>query len=216
MIRCSEQGQVDVPVLKLIEGLSPERLADRRLLAQQLDQIRRKVNDQRFSQLDRNDQQAFSLLTSPNAFKALDLSRENEQMRAAYGQTSFGQSLLLARRLVEIEVPYIHVNWSECVEALTPNTDFGWDTHIHNFDLLPNRHCPILDRAMSALLDDLGQRGMIDRTLVVATGEFGRTPKSIDGRLGTTGRSVIFRSGPVVAFNRDGLLAAVIVRGHNR
>ena len=96
--------------------------------------------------------------------------------REAYGQSSFGQSLLLARRLVEAEVPYVHVNWSEYAEAIAPRTDFGWDTHIHNFDYLP-RLCQIFDRAFSAFLDDLYDRGLIDDTLVVCIGEFGRTPK---------------------------------------
>jgi uncharacterized protein (DUF1501 family) len=117
------------------------------------------------------------LLTSPEARQALDLAREKEAVRNSYGQTSFGQSCLLARRLVEANVPYVQVNWSQYVEAMTPNCDFGWDTHIYNFDLLPDRHGPIFDRVYSALLDDLHQRGLLDSTLVVAMGEFGRTPR---------------------------------------
>lgn len=177
LIRCSEMSQVDIPGLKIVDGLSPERLTDRRLLREQLDEINRRVPDEGFANLDRTEQQAFTLLTSRHAVRALDLSAEPEKVRAAYGQTSFGQSLLLARRLAEAGVPYIHVNWSEYVEALTPGTDFGWDTHIHNFEILPNRHCPIFDRAFSALLDDLHDRGLLASTLVVAMGEFGRTPK---------------------------------------
>ncbi len=92
-------------------------------------------------------------------------------------QTTFGQSCLLARRLGETGVPYIHVNWSEYVECMTPNRDFGWDTHIYNFELLQDTHCPIFDRAFSALLDDLENRGLLETTLVVAMGEFGRTPR---------------------------------------
>lgn len=177
MVDCSELGQTDVPALKMLEGLSPERMADRRLLSAKLDEVRRGIRENEFDQWDDNSRRAFSLLTSRGAVQALDLSQEDERTRAAYGQTSFGQSLLLARRMVEAEVPYIHVNWSEYVEAFTPNTDFGWDTHIHNFDLLPNRHCPIFDRAFSAFLDDLHDRGLIDSTLVACMGEFGRTPK---------------------------------------
>jgi len=177
MVDCGELGQTDVPALKLLEGLSPERMADRRLLSAKLDEVRRGIKENEFDQWDDNARRAYSLLTSRNAVQALDLSQEDERTRAAYGQTSFGQSLLLARRMVEAEVPYIHVNWSEYVEAFTPNTDFGWDTHIHNFDLLPNRHCPIFDRAFSAFLDDLYDRGLIDSTLVACMGEFGRTPK---------------------------------------
>lgn len=177
IIDCNELGQVNVPALKVLKELSPERLQDRSTLTKELESIRRKVNDPKAEHWSVTQSKAVSLLTSPKALQSLDLSRESEKTRNAYGQTSFGQSLLLARRLAEKQVPYIHVNWSEYVEALTPNTDFGWDTHIHNFDLLPNRHCPILDRALSALLDDLENRGLLDTTLVCCMGEFGRTPR---------------------------------------
>jgi hypothetical protein len=177
MIDCSDLGETDVPALKVLEGLSPERLADRKLLSAKFDEVQRSVTDRKFEAWANNAKRAFALLTSRDAVQALDLSKEKEQTRSAYGQTSFGQSLLLARRLVEAGVPYIHVNWSEYVEAFTPNTDFGWDTHIHNFDLLPNRHCPIFDRAFSAFLDDLYDRDLINSTLVACMGEFGRTPK---------------------------------------
>jgi hypothetical protein len=109
--------------------------------------------------------------------RAFDLTQEEDRTRAAYGQTTFGQSCLLGRRLVEAGVPYVQVNWSEYVEAMSPGCDFGWDTHIYNFELLQDRHCPILDRAFSALLDDLRDRGLLDSTLVIAMGEFGRTPQ---------------------------------------
>src|SRR4029077_10481311 len=120
---------------------------------------------------------AFSLLTSPEARKAFDLSKEDQKTRDAYGQTSFGQSCLLGRRLVQAGVPYVQVNWSQYVEAMTPNCDFGWDTHIYNFELLADRHGPILDRVLSALLDDLRDRGLLETTLVVCMGEFGRSPR---------------------------------------
>lgn len=177
IIDCNEMGTVNVPALKVLKGLSPERLQDRSTLTRQLEQIRRTVDGSQPEQWAGTRTRAMSLLTSPDALAALDLSKEKQGTRDAYGQTSFGQSLLLARRLAEREVPFIQVNWSEYVEALTPNTDFGWDTHIHNFDLLPNRHCPILDRALSALLDDLQERGLLDTTLVCCMGEFGRTPR---------------------------------------
>lgn len=177
LVDCNDLGDVAIPALELSDGITPERLADRRTLARQLDRFQRRTEELPFELWDRSIQQAYTLLTSRGAVAALDVSRESERTRAAFGQTAFGQSLLLARRLVEAEVPFIHVNWSEYVEALTPNTDFGWDTHIHNFDLLPHRHCPILDRALSALLDDLHERGLLGSTLVVCMGEFGRTPR---------------------------------------
>ena len=177
LVACSDDGEVSIPTLKLLDGLTPERLGDRRLLLGELDQIRRTVDDGALRQWDGAFNRAYSLLTSPEARKALDLSQEQQATREAYGQTSFGQSCLLGRRLLEAGVPYVQVNWSQYVECMTPNCDFGWDTHIYNFDLLPDRHCPIFDRAFSALLDDLYQRGLIETTLVVCMGEFGRTPK---------------------------------------
>lgn len=176
-VACDDLGAVDIPALQLAEGLNPLRLTDRQHLADEFDGLHRRVTDERFEKWDRAGQQAFALLTSAEARRAFDLGREPPAVRQAYGQTAFGQSLLLARRLVEASVPFIHVNWSEYVEALTPNTDFGWDTHIHNFDLLPTRHCPIFDRAFAAFLDDLQSRSLLDQTLVVCLGEFGRTPK---------------------------------------
>ena len=77
-------------------------------------------------------------------------------------------------------MPYVQLNYSRHVEAINPGFEFGWDTHIYNFELLQDQHCPILDRAFSALLDDLYERGLIEQTLVVCMGEFGRTPKIND------------------------------------
>jgi hypothetical protein len=176
-VSCSEHGEVDLPSLKLLDGLTPEHLHDRRRLLTALDQLRRGADAAEARKWDSTCQRAYALLTSPEARQALDLTRETEATRAAYGQTSFGQSCLLGRRLVEAGVPYVQVNWSQYVEAMTPNCDFGWDTHIFNFELLPDRHCPIFDRAFAALLDDLKQRGLLETTLVVCMGEFGRTPR---------------------------------------
>jgi hypothetical protein len=177
LVGCSPEGEVEIPALQLLDGLTPAHLDDRRRLLRELDSLRRQGDRPEFARWDSTCQRAYALLTSPAARKALDLSREDEKTRAAYGQTSFGQSCLLARRLVEAQVPYVQVNYSQYVEAMTPNCDFGWDTHIYNFELLADRHCPILDRVLSALLDDLGQRGLLETTLVVCLGEFGRTPR---------------------------------------
>lgn len=173
---CSESGETGIPSLRLLDDISPARLDDRYDLQAKLDQMRSSLAESDYGQWDVFQKMAFTLLSSRGATAALDLSREKPVTREAYGQSSFGQSLLLARRLVEAEVPYVHVNWSEYAEAIAPRTDFGWDTHIHNFDYLP-RLCQIFDRAFSAFLDDLYDRGLIDDTLVVCIGEFGRTPK---------------------------------------
>lgn len=177
LVSCADTGETDVPALRLLDGLSPAALDDRRRLLGDLDRLGRDADATTPDKWDAARRRAYALLTTPEARAALDLSRERESVRAAYGQSSFGQSCLLARRLAEAGVPYVQVNWSQYVEAMTPNCDFGWDTHIFNFDLLPDRHGPVFDRAYAALLDDLRDRGMLDSTLVLAMGEFGRTPR---------------------------------------
>jgi uncharacterized protein (DUF1501 family) len=176
-VQCSDRGEVNIPALEVFEGLTPQHLNDRRTLLAELDGIRRKTDNSETKKWDATCARAYDLLTAPEARKAFDLSAEEEATRGAYGRTTFGQSCLLARRLIEAGVPYVQVNWSQYVEAMTPKADFGWDTHILNFDLLTDRHGPILDRVFSALLDDLKQRGLLDTTLVLCMGEFGRTPK---------------------------------------
>jgi hypothetical protein len=177
LVQCSAEGKVEIPSLQLLPGLTPQHIADRRTLLAGLDDLRRKVDAAEFAKWDATCQRAYALLTSPTARQALDLSREPERVRDAYGHTTFGQSCLLGRRLVEAGVPYVQVNWSQYVEAMTPNCDYGWDTHIYNFELLTDHHGPVFDRAFSALLDDLRERGLLETTLVLALGEFGRTPR---------------------------------------
>lgn len=181
MISCSDTGHVEIPTLSLLDGLSPNRVSDRRALLSLVDEVPKQLEAAGIDEWDRTFQRAYGLLTNPSAREAFDLTAEKSAIRDAYGQTTFGQSCLLARRLVEAGVPYIQVNWSEYVESITPNCDFGWDTHIYNFELLQDTHCPIFDRAFSTLLDDLSVRGLLKSTLVVAMGEFGRTPR-INGR----------------------------------
>jgi Protein of unknown function (DUF1501) len=114
------------------------------------------------------------------ATRALELRREPEALRDRYGRTRFGQSCLLARRLVESGVPFVQVNWSTHVEAEEDAGDGGWDNHYRNFELLQERQAWPFDRAVTALMDDLRDRGLFDETLIVAVGEFGRTPKIND------------------------------------
>ncbi|MBP3960049.1 DUF1501 domain-containing protein [Gemmata sp. G18] len=177
LVGCTDTGDIDIPALKLLDGLSPAALGDRKKLLGELDALNKRTDARDFEKWNATEKRAYALLTTPEARKALDLTQEKPAVREAYGQTSFGQSCLLARRLAQAGVPYIQVNWSQYVEAMTPNCDFGWDTHIFNFDLLPDRHGPIFDRVFAALLDDLSDRGMLDSTLVLAMGEFGRTPR---------------------------------------
>jgi hypothetical protein len=177
LLSCSEDGDVEVPALRLLDGLSPARLFDRETLVAELDEKRRSLDSVAARRWTEAHARANALLTSPEARSALDLGHESPEARHRYGHTSFGQSCLLARRLVEAEVPYIQVNWSQYVELGPPPYGFGWDTHAHHFNMMTDRHLPIFDRAFSAFLDDLHERGLLSTTLVVCLGEFGRTPK---------------------------------------
>jgi hypothetical protein len=177
MVSCSDAGQVDIPELKLFDGLTPARLTDRRAVLGELDRLRREAEPSRFKNWDDLQRRAYDLVASPAGREAFDLSREPEKTRAAYGQTSFGQSCLLGRRLVEAGVPYVQVNWSQYVEVYYPFSDYGWDTHADNFGLLAEWHGPLLDGILSTLLDDLERRGLLRTTLVLCMGEFGRTPR---------------------------------------
>jgi hypothetical protein len=108
---------------------------------------------------------AVELMTSPAAKRAFDIAAEPDALRAEYGRHTLGQSCLMARRLVEAGVRYVTINHS------------NWDTHNNNFVVLRNQLLPQLDAAMSTLFRDLSDRGMLDRTMVIITGEFGRTPR---------------------------------------
>jgi hypothetical protein len=177
LIGCTEKGQLEIPSLKLASGLTPARLEDRQFLLDELDRVHREADSGQYEVWDHLRRRALSLLTSPQGVAALDLSREPAKIREAYGQTSFGQSCLLGRRLVEAGVPYVQVNWSRFVEVYYSFSDYGWDTHADNFGLLAEWHGPLLDRVFSTLVDDLDERGLLETTLLVCMGEFGRTPR---------------------------------------
>jgi hypothetical protein len=170
-----------IPALQLEKGLTPERLGDREKLFAALDQSERTLDRMRSLQaLNEYRSQAFAMLTSPSARKAFDLSQESSKLLDEYGRTRFGQSCVLARRLIESGVPFVQVNWSDHVEAEEDSGDGGWDHHYRNFQIMQDRHAPWLDQAMSAFLDDLDRRGLLKNTLVLALGEFGRSPKIND------------------------------------
>ena len=118
---------------------------------------------------------AYDLVLSGKARSAFDLEREPAAVRERYGRTTFGQGALLARRLVEAGTRLVQLNWPAVANG-NPEVD-AFDTHAANFGPLKNLHCPILDRTLSALLEDLDQRGLLNETLVVAVGEFGRSPR---------------------------------------
>lgn len=116
-------------------------------------------------------QKAFSLMTSPQAKKAFDIDVEPDKLRNEYGRNTLGQSCLMARRLIEAGVRCVTIEHT------------GWDTHGDNFEVLKRTLLPLLDPGMSTLFRDLDDRGMLDTTMVVVTGEFGRTPR-INGNAG--------------------------------
>jgi hypothetical protein len=167
-----------VPALHLPPDLTPERLGDRQRLLQAFDHAAERTDALIAGKaLDDYRGQAFAMLTSPTAARLFDLGREKDALKDRYGRTRFGQSCLLARRLVEHGVPFVQVNWSDHVEAEEDAGDGGWDHHYRNFQILQDRHAPWLDQALAALLHDLSDRGLLETTLVIAVGEFGRSPK---------------------------------------
>jgi len=120
-------------------------------------------------------QQAYHLLLSGRARQAFDLSQEPAELRDRYGRHTFGQSVLLARRLVEAGTRFVQVNWPSVANGEPSQT--SWDTHYSTMRALKELHCPKLDGALAALLADLHDRGLLKETLVVALGEFGRSPR---------------------------------------
>ena len=157
------------PNLALPEGLSKDRIGSRVDLLSEFDRQRRDLHLAASTQtFDRFRQSAVSLLTDPKVHRALDVKRIDQKTQERYGRNSFGWSLLMARRLVESGVNLVQVNLGN---------DETWDTHGNAFPHLKNNLFPPTDRAVSALLDDLNESGMLDDTLIVMAGEFGRTPK---------------------------------------
>lgn len=120
-------------------------------------------------------EKAYDIVLSGKARDAFDLSKETDAVRDRYGRHTFGQSALLARRLVEAGTRFVQVNWPSVANG-NAEVD-SWDTHASNFGPLKNLHCPKLDSALSALLEDMDQRGMLADTMVIAVGEFGRSPR---------------------------------------
>ena len=128
--------------------------------------------------LDTFYEQALSLIQNDRAVRAFRLEEESDKTRQRYGMTRFGQSLLLARRLVEAETRFVQVTWpARSDDEPAPGPDGSWDTHRNNFPMLRDHRCPVLDRSLSALIADMAARGLLERTLLVAIGEFGRSPK---------------------------------------
>jgi hypothetical protein len=163
--------------LSLNEDLSTIRIDRRRDLVSQLDQsFNRSRRSEVVETWDRLSLQAFDLVTSGKARAAFDLRKETDKTRDRYGRYTWGQSCLLARRLIEAGVRLVHVNWArEPGDSAVDNP--MWDTHAQNADRLQDALCPIFDVSFDALMEDLQDRGLLAETLVVVIGEFGRTPR---------------------------------------
>ena len=146
------------------EGITDERQQSRRTLLGNLDTFAHTMGGNPLvSQMEKNKQDAYSLILG-EAKNTFDLSKESDELKTAYGKTTFGQSCLQARKLVEAGVPFVTIN--------AP----GWDTHKKHFEVMAQK-LPELDKGLSTLLQDLSDRGLLDSTIVWCGGEFGRTPK---------------------------------------
>lgn len=155
--------------LEPVSGLSLERLESRRLLNRQLDKITSTADRSGlFHAMDKFDQDAFDFVSGTAARKAFDISREDPKLRDLYGRSNWGQSTMLARRLVEAGSTFVTVHFG------------GWDHH-WNLKGGYENVLPRVDMAVSALFKDLSDRGMLDSTLVILCGEFSRTPRMNDG-----------------------------------
>ena len=177
VLKCNPAAEkVSIEGLEFAEGMSTLRLHDRMELRDAIERQRQSIiGSTAAAEFDPMHRRAFDLLHSDSSRAAFDLARETDSMRDRYGRNQFGQSVLMARRLVEAGVRLVQVNWSRDDDESTGSP--MWDTHQNNEKNLRDRLCPRFDQAFDALLDELADSGLLDETLVVVMGEFGRTPK---------------------------------------
>jgi hypothetical protein len=170
-----------LPELRLPSGLSPERLQSRREIQELINrQSKALEHSAKARGADAYYQRVLEMLATPRVRQAFDLSAEPRALRERYGRTTYGQSCLLARRLVEAGVKFVNVYFDETIGGQS-TTSGGWDTHGFNntrmYPIIRERHLPLTDQTLPTFLNDLDARGLLDETLVVWMGEFGRTPK---------------------------------------
>jgi hypothetical protein len=163
--------------LSLIDGVSRGRIDARRELLQTVGGVRAPISGTAGESFAQMQEHAFDMLTSAAVPRAFQLDTEPAEVRERYGRHIHGQSLLLARRLVEAGVSLVCVNWHNDHKSF-------WDTHGNNFKRLKNDLMPPADRGFAALLEDLSERGLLDETLLVWVGEFGRKPQITPGNAG--------------------------------
>lgn len=177
ILRCDpSQERIEIEGLTAAAGVTELRLDDRHALLGQVDRmLDRGLRSPAIAEMNRFQQEAFDLLHAGATREALEIDREPAASRDRYGRGKFGQSVLLGRRLIEAGVRLVQVNWPREPGDTAAGNPL-WDTHQDNAGRLKNVLCPQFDTAYSALLDDLAERGLLDETLVVVMGEFGRTP----------------------------------------
>jgi hypothetical protein len=169
VLRDPNASEFGMPELSLGADMSVERLQHRERLIGQVRGIDR-ARQRSLQDMSSFHARAFDLLTSPATQRAFRLDQESGRVRDGYGRNIYGQSVLLARRLIEAGTRVACVSWA-------PDANATWDTHGGNFTKLKNELLPQLDAAVSSLLSDLHARGLLQRTLVAVMGEFGRTPR---------------------------------------
>jgi hypothetical protein len=192
-----------LPELSLPASLALGRLEDRRGLQQLIDRQSSLSSWSETAQgIDTFYSRALTMLSAPRVKRAFELSEEPERLRDAYGRTTYGQSCLLARRLIEAGVRFVSVYFAPSIGGASG----GWDTHGDNFNQLKKRLLPITDQAVPTLVQDLRARGLFEETLIVWMGEFGRSPKVQNTKqFGPDGRdhwpdcyTVLFAGGGVI------------------
>jgi len=165
----SDPNSADFKVrdIDLVAGIPTRRLEERQSLLRAIDASSLQIDTAAAREIEIYQAKALSLVSSGEMQKAFDLSREPDKVRERYGRHTWGQSHLLARRLVEAGVPFVTtVNGQSII----------WDTHLDNFNKMKNNLVPPMEQAWTALIEDLSQRGLLDSTIVIWMGDFGRTP----------------------------------------
>jgi hypothetical protein len=170
VLRDPNAADFSIPELALQGDVGTDRLSRRKALQASIDAHFEKRESRSLAGMGGFQEQAFRLLSSPATQLAFQLTQEPDRVRDAYGRNIYGQSVLLARRLIEAGTRVVSIAWA-------PDANATWDTHGGNFARLKGELLPQLDMAVASLLDDLVARGMFERTLVVVMGEFGRSPK---------------------------------------
>lgn len=174
MLLEADAGRFRLGGLALHADVSWDRLRTRRELLRAIEADAGVCSVPIVENFSRQSAQAYSLLEN-RVYSVLDLDQEPRAVRERYGPTAVGQSLVMARRLIAAGVPLVSVNWED--ETKIDGVNTCWDTHQGNFAKLKNLLCPIFDQVFPAFISDLAERGLLETTLVVAIGEFGRTPR---------------------------------------